>query len=897
MALEPGTRFGSYQISEPIGSGGMGEVYLARDLTLGRDVAIKVLPESFAADSDRIARFAQEAKTLAALNHVNIAQVYGLEKSDQHSVIVMELVAGPTLADRISQGPIPPDEALNIAMQIANALEAAHSKQIVHRDLKPANIKLTPDGLVKLLDFGIAKMPDAANAASGSRTPTLLTPALTEAGILLGTAAYMAPEQAKGRAIDQRVDIWAFGCVLCEMLTGQPVFAGEDVTTTLARVLEREADLRALPDSLSPAARHTIALCLRKDPNKRIADIRDVKLGLTAELAPESTAPVRMAGAHTSALTRIASLAAAVVVGASAAAVIAWQSGSEPAPLPVTVFSVPLTDSLDSFVGVSSEILAVAPDGERFAYLSPDGVRVRSLDELEPRLLPGTEDLGLNLMFSPDGERLAYFNGGEFGQILVDGGPAVVTTRIRGTEYITGSSWAADGAVYFADQEGIKRIRPSGGESELVLKSPDDGTFFTHPVLLPDGDSLLLTQIPSSFLRDGSIVVYSLSSGELTHVLDGGGRARYLPTGHLVFSADDRIEGVPFDLKTLAVTGPPVTLVQGVTQVLGWPSAHFGVSDNGVLVYLTGGGIAADRTFVWVDRDGREEPIAIPPSAYVYPRLSPDGTKIALDDRDENGFTWIFDIASETNTLLTTPGRTQYEAWKPDGEWLAYTDQERAQIYWRRADNTGESELLVAGVGQGSELRAPSPYFFTPDGTALVFRNQDDPVTNDDIGMMTVGEDDPTWLLNGPANERNAELSPDGRWMAYESDESGRFEIYVRRFPEMDRLIQVSNAGGEEPVWSRESGELFYIEPAPTRRMMSVTFAGDGDDLRFQRRTAIMDWPYVDTANEGRHYDVAPDGRFIALTEGAGAKDSAAEFVVIRNWTEELKRKVPTIRN
>jgi Tol biopolymer transport system component len=891
MAIAAGTRLGVYEIVGDLGAGGMGEVYRATDTSLKRAVAVKVLPESFADDAERLARFQREAEVLASLNHPNIAQIYGLERSGEITALAMELVEGPTLADRIAAGPVPVGEALNIARQMTEALEAAHEQNIVHRDLKPANVKLRSDGTVKVLDFGIAKMPEPAGASSG-RTPTLLTPAATEAGVLLGTAAYMSPEQARGLPIDQRADIWAFGCVLYEMLTGQPTFGGEDVTTTLARVLEREADLRALPESLSPAAKHTLELCLRKDPRTRIADIRDVRLGLADELAP----PPATYESETSAgrrSARLIGLLAALAAGVAITTIVAWQSWPDQDPRPVVRFSTPLTERVDTFAALSVEIMAVAPDGSRFAFLSPDGIRVRSLDEIEPRLIAGTRDAWASLMFSPGGRSVAYFNQDRaIKRIPVAGGVATVLANAGRGVFVAGSSWAADGSIFYASSAGIFRVEPNGGAPQLVVPVRVDGEFLTHPVLLPDGDSLLLTQSRTTFLRDASIIAYSLSTGERTHILDGGGKARYVSTGHLVFSSDNRIEGVTFDLDTLSVTSAAVPLAEGVEEILGAGSAHFDVSENGVLVYLTGAGISADRTFFWVDRDGREEAIPIAPSAYVYPRVSPDGLRIAIDNRDADGFTWVFDLVTGTNSLLTTAGRTQYVLWSPDGERVAYTDQDRGEIFWRRADNTGAPELLMSGVGQASEIRAPSPYFFTPAGAELVFRNQADPDTLDDIGMVSLENGERIWLLREPFNERNADLSPDGRWMSYQSDESGEFEVYVLRFPEMDRRVQISNTGGEDPVWSRDGAELFYIEPGQPRHMMSVTFASDEENFRFLGRTPIMEWPYPDTANEGRHYDVAADGRFIALREVVDDADSSAEFIVVQNWGEELKSRV-----
>jgi hypothetical protein len=406
MALVSGTRFGSYQVAESIGSGGMGEVYRAIDTELKREVALKLLPQVFTDDADRVMRFQREAETLAALNHPNIAHVYGLERGEGGTVIVMELVEGPTLADRIAQGPVPYDEALGIAMQVADALEAAHGRGIVHRDLKPANIKVRPDGTVKVLDFGIATAPESRTATSGRRSPALLTPALTEAGILLGTAAYMSPEQARGKPVDERADIWAFGCLLYEMLTGQPAFAGEDVTTTLARVLERDAKLDSLPQVIPPVVRHTIKLCLQKEIKKRIADIRDVRLALEGKFEIEAHG-AEGGDAGSRAKRRLAlPMTAAVVLTGIVAGIVAWGLWPEPAPIRRLVYVIPESHA---FRNVGFPIMALSPDGGRFVYNTTDGLYVRSMDELEARLVPGTEENLFNPFFSPDGQSVAYW--------------------------------------------------------------------------------------------------------------------------------------------------------------------------------------------------------------------------------------------------------------------------------------------------------------------------------------------------------------------------------------------------------------------------------------------------------------------------------------------------------
>ena len=884
MSLSPGTRFGQYEIADEIGAGGMGLVYRATDTTLEREVAIKVLPESMAADAERISRFDREAKTLASLNHPNIATIHGLEKADGTTALVMELVEGPTLADRIEKGAIPADEALGIAMQIAEALEAAHGQNIVHRDLKPANIKLRPDGTVKVLDFGIAKALEPENVTTGGQSPMLTTP-VTQVGVILGTAAYMSPEQARGKAVDERTDIWAFGCVLYEMLTGQPAFGGEDVPITLARVLANDTDMESLPNAISPAVRQAIQLCLQKDLRKRVADIRDVRLALEGAFDTVSPQAAEGVVVARSAWRRTLPVASATLVsGAILAGLTVWVS-MQPEPRPVNRFDYELSEGqLFRFSG--EPIMALSPDGRNFVYNTQDGLYLRTMGDLEARLIPGTEPILSTPVFAPDSQAIAYWDiSGQLKRIGISGGAPVVIAEVSSNVY--GLSWEADGTIFVGLPDGVYRVSANGGTPELVVEAD----FPYGPRLLPDEDSVLFNVTTTQNWDDSQIVVQSLSTSERTVLVEGGTDAHYFPTGHLVYALGDGLFAVAFDPDTLTVSGGTVPLVQGVMRTTGTTGAsNYSVSDDGTLAYVIGSATAAQHTLVWVDREGREEPIGAPPRNYTSPRISPDGMRVALNPRDQEVDIWIWDLIRETLTRLTfDPGTDTFPVWSPDGLRIAFSSGrggDRGGIYWRAADGSGLVERLAESGGQ------MFPSSFLPDATGIIFRGALTGAENDDIAIVSLdGGGDTTPLLQTTFRERNPELSPDGRWLAYASNESGREEIFVRGFPEVDAggRWQVSTGGGLQPLWSRDGRELFYrsgdallavsIETDPT-------FIAGNAEVVFERQYA--------NPQGGRTYDISPDGERFLMIKQVESASEASQIIVVQNWFEELKRLVPT---
>jgi len=893
MALSPGTRFGPYEIAGEIGAGGMGVVYRATDTTLDRDVAIKVLPESMASDAERIARFDREAKTLASLNHPNIAQIYGLERSDDTTALVMELVEGPTLADRIEKGAIPADEALGIAMQIAEALEAAHGQSIVHRDLKPANVKLRPDGTVKVLDFGIAKALEPENLTSGPQSPMMTTPA-TMAGVILGTAAYMSPEQAKGKQVDQRADIWAFGVLLYEILTGQLAFGAEDVPTTLARVIANETDLDSLPAAISPAVRQTIQLCLQKDVRKRVADIRDVRLAI--EGAFDTVSPQATEAAVVQSLWRRAfPSAVTAVVAVLATGLIAWTlwPASETSAINRFDFDLP-EDRL--FRQSNRPLIALSPDGRHFVYDSEDGIVLRPMGDLEARLIPGSSSDAISPFFSPDGRSVGYydFSKGQLERIAIGGGAPVAISEMSNAQGLT---WEPDGTILVGQLDGIYRVPATGGELELIISVVDDEGLIYGPELLPGGDSVLFSVItPGAITWDvGQVVAQSLSTGERTVLVEGGSDAHYLPTGHLVYAFEDGLFAVAFDPDSLTVSGGAVPLVQEVRRDPASQTGHanYSVSEDGTLIYVRGNLAVLERSLVWVDRTGRETAVSAPPRTYTNPSISPDGTKVALDVRDQDFDIWTWDLARETLTRLTfDPGQDEFPVWSPDGQRIAFSSTGRdgasggdVSLFWRAADGTGSAEQLAGSDGQ------IFPTSFLPDGTGILVFGSDRGGGIDDIDFFAMdGEDRATPLLETAFSELYPAVSPDGRWLSYVSDESGSEEVYVRPFPDIEAgRWQVSRGGGTQPLWARDGEEIFY---RTSEGVMGVSVQTEPSFVA-GNPALVFEGDYLLT-DGGPNYDVSLDGeRFLMIKEVQDAS-ATSQIIIVENWFEEVKRLVPT---
>jgi Tol biopolymer transport system component len=896
VTLNSGTRLGPYEVAEQIGAGGMGVVYRATDTELERDVAIKVLPATFAEDADRLARFEQEAKTLAALNHPNVAHIHGLERGEGVTALVMELVDGPTLADRIEQGPLPPDEALSIALQITEGLEAAHERGIVHRDLKPANVKLRADGTVKILDFGIAKALDSGTADSGPVAPSLTTPAMTQAGMILGTAAYMSPEQARGKHVDRRADIWAFGCVLYEMLTGQPAFGGEDVPITLARVLAYDADMTTMPKAIAPGVRQTLELCLRKDPKKRIADIADVRLALKGELAIAGATDD--AAAHVPAVTfwrrPLAVGAAMLVVGAGLAGLAAAILAPAPAAPPVNRFDVDWPRDLVARRS-GENVVAFAPDGRHYVLNTDAGLYLRAMDELEGRLLPGTEEDLHTPFFSPDGRQVAYWTATrQLKRIGISGGAPVVVASlasseqaIGGADNLRGGSWEDDNTILLAIAQGIQRVPASGGAFEVLIQA-GEGEIFQSPSLLPDGDGVLFSVVEGGDWNSAQIVVQSIASGERKLLIEGGTTPRYVVTGHLVYSIGSDLFGIAFDVDERAVSGSVVPLVQGVaqslTQVAGL--SNFGLADDGTLLYLEGDAPANLRLEqTWVDRDGRPEPAANVSCLCLDPALSPDGTRVAFTQFDLVGGTvdiWIFSFAQQTFTRLTFgSGQNASAVWSPDSRRIAFGNN--AGLFVQNADGTGTPERLLEA--------AAFPLSWS-ENDEILYRIQREGSAEFDLGALGIdGEPAPREILSLGLAMPRAQWSPDQRWLAYVSEESGRAEIYVRPYPDIDSgRWQVSSDGGEDPHWSDDGSALFFLGP----RVVMRADVENAESFRFDTPEPLFSTAeYVVFAASPRRFDVAADGERLLMARLDTGLAVQNRVIVVQNWVEELKRLVP----
>jgi serine/threonine-protein kinase len=883
MSITTGTRFGSYDVGEVIGAGGMGEVYRATDTKLKRDVAIKVLPAAVASDPDRLARFRREAEVLAALNHPNIAQIYGLEEVDNVTALVMELVEGPTLADRITGGPLRANDAMSIAYQIIDALEAAHERQIVHRDLKPANIKVRSDGTVKVLDFGIAKAIETQSPLSGPQAPSLTTPAMTQAGILLGTAAYMAPEQARGKPVDRRADIWAFGCVLYEMLTGQPAFGGEDVPITLARVLAHDWDKASLPGVVSPAVRHTIALCLEKDPKKRIADIADVRLALRGRL--EVVVGSGSEGPKAAPLWRRVLPVAAGVLLASLVTFLVSTGLLEPAPAEVrrSVHRLPAEQAPNV---PNVPVLAVSPDGSEIAYAVGGALYRRRLSELDGRPIPGTEgENAIVPVYSPDGRWLLFgsTSDSQVKRISVDGGTPLPVLPFSPQ---LGWTWRSEDVIFFATNCEISRVTPDGGTPELVTGHANAGC--PEPALLPGGEYLLYERRPAGASERAEIVVESLGTGETT-VLFPGRQPFYLDDGYLVYY--DMTLGLmarAFDARTLE-HGSPAAFVSNIYFPVTTGGVHFRVSPNGTLAYISGEATGGGGAMVGIaDASGDIAALGLPMRNYQFPSVSPDGARVALQiGSGESTDIFIYELAGDSEIRqLTLGGGNRHPVWSPDGIWITYSSDRdgRSRIYRQRADGGGVAEALT----DPAENRGHQTPAWAPDGRLTYAEIGIGPP---DIFIVEIPDGEPELLVGGEGQQLGISFSPDGSAMAYHSNSTGTPEVLAEPFPPDGSRTRISEAGviSVWPVWSRSGSRLTY--QTGTGGFVAVDVVTPGFALR-NRRTL----PGGGDPNQRRLDSMPDDERVFVTIQSAGLttdRGGSTEIVIVENWLEEIRARVP----
>ena len=889
-----GSSIAHYRVTAKLGAGGMGEVYRARDERLARDVAIKVLPQAFASDAARMARLAREAQMLAALNHPHIAAIYGLEEVGSARALVMELVEGLTLAERITQGPLPLEEALPIARQIAEALEYAHDRGIIHRDLKPANIKVVPDGNAKLLDFGLAKALEGDPAGQDISASPTLTFAATQAGVILGTAAYMSPEQAKGKTVDRRADIWAVGAVLFEMLAGQPLFQGETASETLAGVIKEEPDWSRLPANLPAPIRKLLARCLTKDPRQRLQAIGEARIAIEQYLANPA------ADAAPATLPAVASRRALLPWGVSAAlaivAVVAlwgWMRG-QPVPRDVKRFAVQLPQNQVMF-GVSGSF-AISPDGRLLVYNAsrPNAsgwqLFLRSMDQLQGEPL-GSED-GEGAFFSPDGQWVGYFAGGKLKKVSVRGGASVT---LCDASLPRGATWGPNDTIILAPyaNTGLWRVSAAGGTPQPLTQLGASNQTSSHrwPHFLPGGEAVLFTVLEANNFETARIAVLSLRTGQWKIVVEGGTNPRYIPTGHMVFARGSTLFAVPFDLKRLEVTGEPTPVLEGVSWDNSFGLYHFAVSVEGSLVYVPDTALqAASNQLVWVDRKGIEKTVPAPTRAYTRPRLSPNGQQVAFRVADPNVDIWVYQFSSGALPRLTfQPGEDEAPAWTLDGKRIAYsssTVSKPRSIFIKNADGSGTEEVLFEG-GIHTHVNA-----FSPDGRFLLFTDYD-PATRGDIYTLPLdGDRKPQVFLKTPFNEYDISFSPDGRWVVYTSDESGQNEVYVQSFPGPGGKWQISAGGGHSPAWAHDGKEVFYRNDA---KLMAVsvttrpTFSPSAPRVLFEGS-------YLDNPRREANYDVSPDGRRFLMLKGSVSGSGPMQYVVVLNWSEEVKRRVPPPR-
>ena len=911
MPLAPGSRLGPYEVLALVGSGGMGEVYRARDTQLKREVALKVLPAEVAGDPDRLARFQREAELLASLNNSRIAQIHGLAEAAGTRALVMELVEGPTLAERLVHGPIALDDALPLAAQLAEALEYAHERGIVHRDLKPANIKLTPEGTLKVLDFGLAKALAAEPAGAALEdSPTVTSPAMTRAGIILGTAAYMSPEQARGAAVDKRADIWAFGVVLYEMLTGRQSFTGETVTDVLAAVVRAEPDWSALPVETPPRVRELLKRCLVKDRRQRLHDIGDARLEIEAALAePGIGGAASGAAFHEIARRagvpgreRVAWVIAGLALLLAATAVFLRLLPTPTAGSAIAPRLLRYTFTLPPGLGLppgNTPRIAVSPDGTHVVLAAAEGERVqlysRALGELDVRPIPGTAGATIPF-FSPDGTWVGFMEDTNLLKVPLAGGTP--TTICFGGD-VRGASWGADGWIVFtrAMRSGLWRVRAGGGEPEEVTTLDRAKREKTHryPFVLPDGKGVLFASATGDLASydDSTIVARRPKAGEQIVVVRGGMVPQYVSSGHLVFARAGAIFAVPFDIDHLSVTGPAVKVISGVRTDPSTGVAEFSVSPAGTLAYAAGGPIYTDARVIEVDRQGRERPLLDTPGSYAFLRLSPGARAVAVELTKANEELWVYDLDRGSGIRFASGWDNMAPVWTPDGRRLVF------------ASNRLGTDLLFIGPVDGSAPARPLtggeehqyPLDVSPDGRTLVY--QQIPETRELWRLSLEGEANPQKVVQAPGNHWDARFSPDGRWLAYESDESGRGEIYVRPFPGPGGRQLISAGGGHKPRWTRGGREIVYA--AEDGAIMSVGISGS-TALRASRPQPL--WkkqlnrvtglstrlePFVD-------YDVSADGeRFVFIVPGPST-DPAREVTVVVNWAEELKRLAPAGR-
>ncbi|MGO9642642.1 MAG: protein kinase domain-containing protein [Candidatus Acidiferrales bacterium] len=905
MSLAAGTKLGPYEIVAPLGAGGMGEVYRARDIKLGREVALKVLPDVFAAEAERLGRFHREAQLLASLNHPGIASIYGFEDSGKVHAFVMELVEGPTLADRVNKGAIPVGEALAIAKQICEALEYAHERGIVHRDLKPANVKVTPEGAVKVLDFGLAKALETQDSGVNISNSPTLSIAATRAGMILGTAAYMAPEQAKGRPADRRADIWAFGCVLYEMLSGKQPFSGETISDTLAEVLKVDPDWNALPADTPASIQRLLRRCLAKDPKQRLQAIGEARIMIEQTLNPSAQVSgtsivtpfgeaVAVQGAEIQPWRRTLpwAVAAILFITTVICATLLWREASVPVRS-VRSYILPPEQTTFAFqAAVGTPV--ISPDGRRLVFAALDGAGkrmlwVRELDSLSSRPLEGSQ--GASFPFwSPDSLSVGYFASGKLMKVDVSGGPAQTVCDAPNGR---GGTWSAEGVIVFAPKVNgsLEQVPAAGGSPTALVQVDKTGQQLTlrWPVFLPDGNHFLYwSGNPFSMSSAGinGIYVGSLDGKERQFLFPADSDALYAPPGYLLFLRGETLMAQPFDASALKLTGDAIPIAEHVGNPEKFRFGHFSVSQHGELVYEES---EADRSqIVWMDASGKQLSTLGEPGILGALRLSPDGKTLAesvQDPQSSNYDLWLVDLARGVRTRFTfDPAAHLYPAWSPDGTKIAFssTSAGNLSIYEKAANGTGTIEPLIE---EASEKILSD---WSRDGRYIAYSRLD---TQEGGGLgiwilPLFGDKKPFPLIQSQFNQLSPSFSPDGKWLAYSSDESGRREVFVVSFPEGGGKWQVSSGGGSQPRWRADGKELFYL--SEDNKLVAVEIQEKGGSLEIGNTQTLFQ-ATGPPGTTGASYDFTSDGKkfVVALTS---APSSAQPITLVTNWPVSVKK-------
>ncbi|MCL4838255.1 MAG: serine/threonine-protein kinase [Thermoanaerobaculia bacterium] len=895
MTVDRGSRIAGYEITGKLGEGGMGEVWRATDTKLKREVAIKVVPAAFAEDAERLARFEREAQLLAQLHHPHIASIFGLEEADGVRALVMELVDGPTLADRMEAGALPLDECLSVARQILEALEEAHEKGIVHRDLKPANVKVTGEGKVKVLDFGLAKAMDTAAAGTSGaplssptmmNSPTLTALHGTQLGVILGTAAYMAPEQARGSAVDRRADLWAFGVVLYEMLTGRTVFAAETVPDTLAAVLTREVDWSALPAETPAEIRRLLRRCLARKPKSRLhsaADARivveEVRAGTTGDEFPRSAEPAGLAAAAPPPARLWPLRAGLAALALSTVALGGYVALDRPGPPPVVRTSILPPDGSSFYLETTRPgPIALSPDGRHVAFtlLGADGRRmlwVRALDALEARELPSTENAHYPF-WSPDSKQIGFFTDSHLRKIALAGGPPVSLAR---ADLGKGASWSPRGQVVFTPSAtGPLFVVPAvGGEAkpltELVAATGDSS--HRHPRFLPDGEHFLFVARKAG---GAEVRVGSLAGTQPVPLLPTDSNAEYA-SGRLLFVRGSTLMAQPFDAGARRLSGDAVPIVEGLLTLQGALVGVFTASRDGALAYQTGSSTSNVR-LVWRDREGKELGTLGEPAPLRAPRISPDGRSVAAHITDPESGTndvWIYDVRRGLRSRFTFDAAAdQSPHWSPDGQALAFGSAREGgtiAIWTAPVAGTQPPRKVTAGP------RDLAPNGWSPDGRTIVATAFGGSALAD-VLTVPAGGGDLSPLVATEFSETNAALSPDGRWLAYQSNETGRDEVYVTSFPVPGRKWQISQGEGTSPSWRGDGREVYYRDG---RGLYATEVDGTRPVLEIGAVRRLFDMP--GNFAPARQYDVTPDGERFLVGEPIEALDVSV-VVLVQNW-------------